>query len=67
VLAAGLAAYGAVGSYATVSTLAANVGVPLPKLVPIGMMAGCSGSWFWIWCWRGQVARLVGFVSLRGC
>jgi putative effector of murein hydrolase LrgA (UPF0299 family) len=68
VLAVGLAAYGAVGSYATVSTLAANVGVPLPNLVPIGIDGGLVGvvvlDLVLAWTgspvgWLRQLARLL--------
>ncbi|MEN3321485.1 MAG: hypothetical protein V7643_4887 [Mycobacterium sp.] len=37
VLGLGLAGYGAAGSYETLSDLAARAGVPLPRLVPVGI------------------------------
>jgi hypothetical protein len=42
-LALALATYGAVGSYTTVSTRAAELSVPLPELVPIGIDGGLVG------------------------
>jgi hypothetical protein len=47
VLALGLAVYGAVGSYETVSSLAEQVGVPLPALVPLGIDGGLIGVVVW--------------------
>jgi hypothetical protein len=38
-----LAVYGAVGSYTTISTTAARLGVPFPELVPIGIDGGLIG------------------------
>lgn len=38
-----LAAYGAVGSYSTISDAAARAGVPFPQLVPIGIDGGLVG------------------------
>jgi hypothetical protein len=42
-LALALATYGAVGSYTTISTKAAELGVPLPALVPVGIDGGLVG------------------------
>jgi hypothetical protein len=75
-MAAGLAAYGALGSYATVSDLAARVGVPLPGLVPLGIDGGLVGvvALDLVLAWTGsplgwlrQFARLLtaGTVSLN--
>jgi uncharacterized protein DUF2637 len=43
VLALTLATYGAIGSYRTISDKAAEVGVPYPQLVPIGIDGGLVG------------------------
>jgi len=42
-IALGLAGYGAVGSYQTITALAAKAGLPLPNLVPIGIDGGLVG------------------------
>jgi hypothetical protein len=42
-VAVGLAAYGAAGSYSTISAKAVAVGVPLPELAPIGIDGGLVG------------------------
>lgn len=70
----GLAAYGAVGSYETVSDLAAGAGMPLPGLVPVGIDGGLIGvvalDLVLVWTgqpvgWLRQLARLlaVGTVA----
>lgn len=67
-LALALATYGAVGSYETISTLAASVGVPLPALVPLGIDGGLVGvvtlDLVLAWTqhplgWLRQLARLL--------
>ncbi len=67
-LACGLAAYGAAGSYETVSALAEQVGVPLPGLVPLGIDGGLIGvvvlDLVLAWTgspvgWLRQLARLL--------
>jgi hypothetical protein len=73
-LAIGLAGYGAVGSYETVARLAADAGVPLPGLVPVGLDGGLVGvlvlDLVLAWTgqpvgWLRQIARLltVGTVA----
>jgi hypothetical protein len=73
-LALGLAGYGAVGSYETITQLAAEAGVPLPRLVPLGLDGGLMGvlALDLVLAWTGQpvgwlrqVARLltVGTVA----
>ncbi|MFC0105473.1 DUF2637 domain-containing protein [Kibdelosporangium aridum] len=63
-----LAAYGAVGSYATISNKAAQLDVPLPELVPIGLDGGLVGvitlDLVLAWTshpigWLRQLARLL--------
>lgn len=63
-----LAAYGAVGSYKTVSDTAAALGVPFPNLVPIGIDGGLVGvvtldlALAWTGhpiAWLRQLARLL--------
>lgn len=55
-LAVGLAAYGAAGSYRTISDLAARAGVPLPGLVPVGIDGGLVGvvTLDLVLAWTGQ-------------
>lgn len=63
-----LAAYGAIGSYTTISTLAATFHVPFPYLVPIGIDGGLIGvivlDLVLAWtghplAWLRQLARLL--------
>ncbi|MCE7007061.1 DUF2637 domain-containing protein [Kibdelosporangium philippinense] len=66
-LAVGLAAYGAAGSYETVTGLAAEVGVPLPGLVPVGIDGGLVGVVVLdlVLAWTGQpVGWLRQFARL---
>jgi hypothetical protein len=67
-LALGLAGYGAVGSYETISDLAESKGVPLPGLVPAGVDGGLVGvvtlDLVLAWTaqpvgWLRQLARLL--------
>lgn len=72
-IALSLAGYGAVGSYKTISALAANAGVPLPALVPIGIDGGLVGvvilDLILAWTgdpvgWLRQLARLLTFGTV---
>lgn len=67
-LALALATYGVVGSYTTISAKAAELGVPLPHLVPIGIDGGLIGvvvlDLVLAWTghpvgWLRQLARLL--------
>nr|WP_042178868.1 hypothetical protein [Kibdelosporangium sp. MJ126-NF4]CEL13479.1 hypothetical protein [Kibdelosporangium sp. MJ126-NF4]CTQ99166.1 hypothetical protein [Kibdelosporangium sp. MJ126-NF4] len=44
IMAAVLAAYGAIGSYTTIATKAAQLGVPFPIWSPLGSTVGSSAS-----------------------
>lgn len=68
IMAVVLAAYGAIGSYTTIATTAAQVNVPFPNLVPIGIDGGLIGviTLDLILAWTGhptgwlrQLARLL--------
>jgi hypothetical protein len=73
ILAVTLASYGAVGSYKTISNLATDAGVPLPRLVPIGIDGGLVGvvvlDLVLAWTghpvgWLRQLARLLTFGTV---
>lgn len=77
VVAVGLAAYSAAASYATVTGLAVEYGLPLPRLVPVGLDGGLFGAiiitiaLIWlrkpVW-WFGMVSRLfaVAVIAANG-
>lgn len=68
-----LAGYGALGSYGTVTDLAASKGLPLPELVPVGVDGGLFGVMVLeiVLTWTGQplgllrqVVRLLTFGTV---
>ncbi|MCI2423861.1 DUF2637 domain-containing protein [Saccharopolyspora sp. K220] len=70
---AGLAAYGAAGSYQTLAALAADKGLPLPTLVPVGVDGGLFGVVVvdlvltWIGhpiVWLRQLVRLLATATV---
>ncbi|MFC0112622.1 DUF2637 domain-containing protein [Kibdelosporangium aridum] len=73
VIALALATYGAVGSYTTISDKAAQIGVPFPGLVPIGIDGGLVGvitlDLVLAWTshpigWLRQLARLLAMGTV---